>query len=234
MDCRVLDSRKQIILQNIIEDYIQTAEPVGSKRISEICEMSLSPATIRNEMAELERFGFLRQQHTSSGRVPTESAYQYYLKNIVRPSCSKSDLEVLQNSINHAETTESAIKTLAKHLVDLTNEAVILAFDQNRSYHTGVSNLFHKPEFQDENFFENVSGLIDRFDEMFDEFDVKDNSAVYIGSENPFGDQISMITVRYQLQDSNDGFLGLIGPIRMNYSRNISLVKHVKELIDML
>lgn len=229
----MLDSRQQIILQNIIEDYIQTAEPVGSKRISEICGIRISPATIRNEMSELEKMGFLRQQHTSSGRVPTESAYQYYLKNIVKPSCSKSDFEVLQTNMSDAETTESAIKTLAKHLVDLTNEAVILAFDQNRSYHTGVSNLFHKPEFREEDFFQNVSKLVDRFDEMFDEFDVKDDSAVYIGSENPFGDQISMIAVRYQLQNT-DGFLGLVGPIRMNYSRNIALVERVKELIDLL
>lgn len=231
----MLNSRKQIILQNLIEDFVQTAVPVGSKRVSEICGMNISPATIRNEMATLEEDGFLRQPHTSSGRIPTELAYQYYLQNIVQPSCSENDLEVLHAGISNTETIEEAIKTLAKHLVDLTDETVILAFDQDKSYHTGVSNLFHKPEFQNEDFFQDVSKLIDSFDEVFNQPGMETNDLiVYIGSKNPFGEQISTIMIQYQIHDIHNGFLGLIGPIRMNYARNIALVKHIKEFIGML
>jgi len=232
----MLDSRKQTILQLIIEDFIQTAEPVGSKHLADDFGMDVSSATIRNDMAVLEAEGYLRQTHTSSGRVPTEQAYLYYLQNVVRPKCQKNEVDNLRAGMRSSNTVESALKSIAKQLVDLTGETIILAFDPSWSYYTGVSNLFQKPEFQENNLFYSISRFVDRFDDviaqMFDA--IQEEQMVYIGSQNPFGDQMSTIMIRYQLHDERHGLLGLVGPLRMNYSKNIALMEQAKELIGKL
>ncbi len=81
----MLDERKKKILQIIIEDYIGTAEPVGSRTIARKYNLGISPATIRNEMSDLELLGFLEQPHTSAGRIPSAQAYRYYVDSMLKP-----------------------------------------------------------------------------------------------------------------------------------------------------
>ena len=78
----MLNDRKRKILQIIIEDYIETAEPVGSRTIARKHNLGLSPATIRNEMSDLELLGYLEQPHTSAGRVPSAQAYRLYVDSM--------------------------------------------------------------------------------------------------------------------------------------------------------
>src|SRR5512138_3137587 len=78
-----MNSRSRQILEAIIEDYIGTAEPIGSSAIRSKHGLSLSPATIRNVMAELEEMGYLASPHTSAGRVPTEKAYRFYVDSLL-------------------------------------------------------------------------------------------------------------------------------------------------------
>jgi transcriptional regulator of heat shock response len=232
----MLDSRKETILQLIIEDFIKTAEPVGSKHLADDFGMNVSPATIRNDMAVLEQEGYLRQTHTSSGRVPTEQAYLYYLQNVVQPKCQQNEVDNLRAGMQSSKSIESTLKTIAKQLVDLTGETVILAFDPRWSYYTGVSNLFQKPEFQEDNLFHSISRFVDQFDDVLAQMfeATQEEQMVYIGSRNPFGDQMSTILIRYQVHDSRHGLLGLVGPLRMNYSKNIALMERAKELIGKL
>ena len=88
-----LDARKMRILQAIIDDYILTATPVGSRTIAKRSDIGLSPATIRNEMADLEELGYLEQPHTSAGRVPSDKAYRLYVNSIMQRA-KLSDAEV--------------------------------------------------------------------------------------------------------------------------------------------
>ena len=81
----MLTERQKKILQIIIEDYIATAEPVGSRTIARKHGLGLSPATIRNEMSDLELLGYLEQPHTSAGRVPSAQAYRFYVDSLVEP-----------------------------------------------------------------------------------------------------------------------------------------------------
>ena len=82
----MLDERKQKILQAIIDDYISTAEPIGSRTIARKYNLGVSSATIRNEMADLELLGYLEQLHTSSGRVPSGKGYRLYVDDLLAPS----------------------------------------------------------------------------------------------------------------------------------------------------
>jgi len=82
LSANVLDDRKAAILRAVVEEYIQTAQPVGSSAVSQIPGMAVSPATVRNEMGALERDGYLAQPHTSAGRIPTDKGYRFFVDNL--------------------------------------------------------------------------------------------------------------------------------------------------------
>ncbi len=105
-----LDKRKKKILQAIIEEYIETAEPVSSGNLVE--ELNCSSATIRNEMAELEKIGFLEKPHTSAGRVPSQKGYRYYVDELVRDDkISKKEMEIIRDRL---ETRVNDLEELTK------------------------------------------------------------------------------------------------------------------------
>ena len=113
-----LDKRKKRILQAIVEEYIDTAEPVSSGNL--VKELEVSSATIRNEMAELERIGFLEKPHTSAGRVPSQKGYRYYVDELIRDDkLSKKEMELirerLETKVNDLEDlTRIATTTLSE------------------------------------------------------------------------------------------------------------------------
>ena len=88
-----LDARKMQILQAIIDDYIMTATPVGSRTIAKHADIGFSSATIRNEMADLEEMGYLEQPHTSAGRIPSDKAYRLYVNSLMQRA-QLSDAEI--------------------------------------------------------------------------------------------------------------------------------------------
>lgn len=106
-----LSDRSKQILEAIIEDYIATAEPVGSRTISRKHGFSLSPATVRNVMADLEEMGFLASPHTSAGRIPTEKGYRFYVDSLLQGSRSENDFEKI---INHYRVTGSDVGEILK------------------------------------------------------------------------------------------------------------------------
>ena len=101
-----LSERKLRILQAIISDFITTAEPVGSRTLSKKFDLGISPATIRNEMADLEEMGFLTHPHTSAGRVPSEKAYRLYVNDMMKKrELSKEEKDAIAKKLyeNFAE-----------------------------------------------------------------------------------------------------------------------------------
>ena len=80
-----MDERKAAILRRVVEEYIETAQPVGSGHVARTSGLAVSPATVRNEMTALEHDGYLRQPHTSAGRIPTDKGYRFFVDAIVAP-----------------------------------------------------------------------------------------------------------------------------------------------------
>ncbi len=78
-----LDQRKKQILYAVIKTYLDTGEPVGSRTLSKYESLNVSPATIRNEMADLEELGYLMQPHTSAGRIPSDKGYRFYVDQLL-------------------------------------------------------------------------------------------------------------------------------------------------------
>ncbi|MFJ8245551.1 heat-inducible transcriptional repressor HrcA [Peribacillus asahii] len=124
----MLTDRQLLILQVIIEDFIQSAQPVGSRSLSKKEEISFSSATIRNEMSDLEELGFIEKTHTSSGRVPSELGYRYYVDHLLSPQVLKKNEMQLLKSV-YAERIyelEKVVQKAAKILSELTNYTAIV------------------------------------------------------------------------------------------------------------
>lgn len=131
----VLNERKKKILQIIIEDYISTAEPVGSRTIARKYELGLSPATIRNEMSDLELLGFLEQPHTSAGRIPSAQAYRFYVDSMIEPGTLTENDQALIDAWyrERRRSIDGIFQSTAKILSRMTkNVSMVLANRQVR------------------------------------------------------------------------------------------------------
>lgn len=230
----MISERKKFILETIIKEYLKTATPVSSGVLVEKYKLDVSPATVRNEMMELEDEGYIYQPHTSSGRVPTEAAYYLFLTDLPE---LKNKKELKENEIKLLEQLfkreESAFRQTAKTIAELSSGAVFWAFHKNDLYYTGLSNLFSQPEFKQVNAVCDVSGVIDRLEEIIDDIfeDLADGEQILIGSKNPFGNFLSTVLVKYKHNNQN-GVFGILGPMRMDYGRNLALVEFIKKKFE--
>lgn len=124
----MLTERQLLILKAIVDDYVTNAEPVGSRSVSKRKDMSFSPATIRNEMSDLEELGFLEKPHSSAGRIPSQKGYRYYVDHLLSPSkLSKDDVFNIQSKLtNRYNEIEQVIQESAKVLSNLTSYTSIV------------------------------------------------------------------------------------------------------------
>ncbi len=230
-----MDERKSKLLKSIIDEYIDSAEPVGSGLIVEKYELNVSPATIRNEMMELEKEGYIYQPHTSAGRIPAEKGYKYYVDNFLKKRIIsqnvKNNLIALLEQKDLSE--EMKIKNIAKILASDSNEAVIVAFEAMNIYYTGISNLFSQPEFYEHRLVCNISEVIDSMDKVIYQCynNISGKESILIGCENPFSDVCSSITAKFNFANKNI-LMCILGPMRMDYNKNFGLVAYVKELLE--
>ncbi len=138
-----LDARKKKILQAVIEEYIQTAEPVSSGNLVKNGDLRCSSATIRNEMADLEKSGFLEQPHTSSGRVPSEKGYRYYVDELLREDdLSRKEMELIKQRLEtKVNDLEDLTKIATTTLSEITHYTTI-AIGPNVNNHTIIDIKF--------------------------------------------------------------------------------------------
>lgn len=124
----MLTERQRLILSAIVDDYIGSAEPVGSRSISKRGDIAFSPATIRNEMADLEEMGFLEQPHTSAGRIPSNKGYRYYVDHLLKyGTLSSHELNVMKVFFaEKLQEVEQVIQQVASILSSLTNYTSIV------------------------------------------------------------------------------------------------------------
>ena len=126
-----LDERKIKILNAIIQTYLETGEPVGSRTISRFTDLKLSSATIRNEMSDLEEMGYILQPHTSAGRIPSDKGYRFYVDNLMKV---KSEEVVRQNEmmVQKVDKLEQVLKQVVKLLATNTNYASLITAPQSQ------------------------------------------------------------------------------------------------------
>ncbi len=227
----MISERKKLLIKIIVEEYIKTAQPVSSGILVDKYKLEISPATVRNEMTELEAAGYIHQPHVSAGRLPTELAYNLYLSSqgekFNKAKKKDNDIEALDRVFKLEEGT---FRPTAKLLAELANGAIFWAFHKNDLYYTGLSNLFSQPEFRQAGIVCDVSSVIDRLEDIIDDIfeGLESGTQVLLGSKNPFGDFLSTVLLKYKYKKSS-GLVGILGPMRMDYQRNIKLINYLEE-----
>ncbi len=236
-----LTARQAQILKCVVEEYIETAEAVGSKVLDSKYQMGVSPATIRNEMVKLINAGYLKQPHTSSGRVPTPKALKLYINRLMKQkSLSVSEeVAVKQKVWDVRGKIDKFLHEATKALADATNTLAIATTDNDEFYYAGVCNLLETPEFM-----ENVA-LAHTVYEMLDNDDwwkkifmrigiTADPFFVLMGDEweRPGFEPCGYVFSQFQAGPNIRGSIGVIGPMRLNYSYIIPTVEYVSNLIS--
>lgn len=229
-----MTERQQRILAAIIEQYAEVASPVGSSLLAKV--FNVSSATIRAEMAELERLGFITQPHTSAGRVPTDEGYRYYVNQV-----SEAENKVERGRASRALTArvesgglpERTIRNAVDTLVELTHN-LGLATIGDQLYMSGLSNLFGQPEFMNGNQVQQVASLLDNLEPWLREAAPNEPLSVYIGRENPIGRSAgaSLIISRFRSPYSDRSYIGVLGPTRQQYRDVMSLVRRAGEALE--
>jgi heat-inducible transcriptional repressor len=222
----MLSERQKQILNIVIREYVKTAEPVGSEGRN-FKKLKVSPATVRNEMKELEEGGYLSQPHTSAGRIPTEKGYGFFIENLIGThEVGAEERKVL--TVEPEGDFEDTLKQKAKILAQLTDEAVILSFSRDSLFYTGLTNLFRKPEFEERGLLISFSEILDTLDEGVQKIFREDLKTIKIlfGEKNPFDKNCSIVVGGYSAKNKK-GILGILGTLRMDYEKDLSLLKYV-------
>ena len=230
-----MTQRQQAILNAIVEQYAEVASPVGSTLLAKL--FNVSSATIRAEMAELERHDYITQPHTSAGRVPTDKGYRYYVNNL-NEADSKSLAEgraekALAARVQQAGAPERMIRNAVDTLVELTHN-LGLATIGNQLYISGLSNLFGQPEFIGGAQVQQIAQLLDNLEPWLREAAPNEPLSVYIGHENPVGRSAgaSLIISRFRSPFSDRSYIGTLGPTRQSYRDVMSLVSRAGQELE--
>lgn len=229
-----MTDRQRQILSAIVEQYAEVASPVGSSLLAKV--FNVSSATIRAEMAELERQGYITQPHTSAGRVPTDRGYRMYVntlaedKNLISRGRGQRALDA---RVHDGGMPERTIRNAVDTLVQLTNN-LGLATIGDQLYMNGLSTLFGLPDFVGTNQIQQVASLLDNLEPWLRETSPNEPLSVYIGQENPIGRNAgcSLIISRFQSPYSDRSYIGVLGPTRQSYRDVMMLVRRAGETLQ--
>ncbi|HSX33158.1 MAG TPA: transcriptional regulator [Candidatus Saccharimonadales bacterium] len=229
-----MTTRQNQILRAIVEQYAEVASPVGSSLLAKV--FGVSSATIRAEMAELERLGYIMQPHTSAGRVPTDKGYRLYVNSLSDEQETFPERRAeraLTARVQDAGLPERTIRNAVDTLVELTHN-LGLATIGNQLYMSGLSNLFGQPEFMQSGQVQQVAQLLDNLEPWLREAAPNQPLSVYIGRENPVGSTAgcSLIISKFMSPYSDRSYIGVLGPTRQNYRDVTNLVRRAGQALE--
>ncbi|MDF2379213.1 MAG: hypothetical protein P1V18_03250 [Candidatus Gracilibacteria bacterium] len=234
-----MKEREQQLLLAIVDNFIRTAAPVGSRTIVHEYKMKVSPATVRNEMAKLEEQGLIIQPHTSAGRVPTAKGYRQFVDLLkqskqeekVAKDAFMSTLDEYQGQMDRQQVYR-AVDVLSR-VVDNIGFATIP--DNDRTIFVGMSNVLRKPEFMaNPEVASQVVEILERdFLTLLETIDIGRAVKIYIGEENLIHQfqSCSMLISEYEL-NGRRGAIGVVGPMRMRYSYNKAALEQAREFLE--
>lgn len=237
----MITQRQAQILAAIVKEYSATGSPVGSLELSRYARsrgegqrlFNISPATIRNEMQVLEDEGFINQPHTSAGRVPTDAGYRYFVNKLMRH---------MEMTASEQARLRSEIAKLQKQYVELGRGIARLLSSESRGAAfallpesvgtAGLSEMIDEHTSQAE--VKEMASFMDRLEENCKALIKKDIQDVetYIGREMPMPlmKDFSLVVTKVKTP-GGEGIVGVVGPKRMRYARNISLLEYISKLL---
>lgn len=235
-----LVARQVQILRAIVEEFIETAQPVGSDTIDKKYNIGVSPATIRNEMVYLTKQGYLNKSHSSSGRVPTPLAMKLYVNELMKEKdLSVADEVTAKEKIwNCRNKLDDLLREAAKVLADKARALGVAMNDERQLYHAGYANLLQMPEFYDIEVMRSVLSLIEQANSMEEIFgkNTSENPIHIIYGEELGNKKLEPISIIYF--SANFGGhtcqVGVLGSSRFDYPYIIPMMRYFKALIEEL
>jgi len=235
-----LTARQTQILKALIDEYIETAEPVGSEALEKKYNLGVSPATIRNEMVDLTRVGYLRQPHTSAGRIPSSKAMKFYIDQLMeeRQMSVSEEVQAKEDVWDARDNLDALLEEATHALAQRTqNLAIGVMENEDKVWHSGYANVFANPEFADLSLCSSLFSLLEEQRRLMDLFFKRDEPPSPI--EVLFGEElgwpnlspIGVVATHFNIRGKN-GALGVIGPARLSYSRVIPILRYFGNLIQ--
>lgn len=236
-----MSSRRLEILRAIVDEYVATQEPVGSKAIAERHGLGISPATIRNEMAVLEDEGLITQPHTSAGRIPTDLGYRVFVDKLatVKP-LSPAERRAIETFLDEANNLEQLMRRSAKLLADITKQVAVITYPiigentgSEKMAISGTANLARSGE----DLGLTLSPILEALEEQVVLMRLLDeaNSTVHvrIGREQIETNlqTTSLVSVGYGANSAQLGAVAVLGPTRMDYAGSIAAVDAVARYV---
>ncbi len=243
--------RTEKILLDIVEHYIETAQPISSGDLLNRYKYDLSSATIRNIMSQLDEMDFLYQPHTSAGRVPTVKGYRYYVDKVALGSRqpagqnkkeetkTQKELDQTEKELKEAlkKSHDNAAKVLSHRLAEMTNSFAFAGLlNINHFYREGLKYLLNEPEFINaENIrilVEYAESLEERLEDLYTS--IRDDINIFIGETGEEENSLpfSLMTFKSELPGREKAIFGILGPTRMPYEENIKLLEDIKDFFN--
>jgi len=239
----MLNERQRFILDAVLREFIDTAEPVSSNWLSEHLSLDLSPATIRNELKELEKAGFLMHPHVSSGCTPTDQGYRIFVDDFLPElilNFKDSDFFL------EAENIDKLLSQVVSEIAKLTKNVAVGISPIKKVYYTGVANLLKQPEFKDAQKSSQIVEILEDLPQLLDLFSqvpLDTKSQVTIGKESSSAKGGSASGGKTGIQECGiirtffgpknfRGVLAVIGPKRMRYDYNQAILNQFAKALE--
>lgn len=234
-----LTPRQVLILKAIIEEYIQTAEAVGSETLDKKYNLGVSPATIRNEMVRLTDMKLLKQPHTSAGRTPTPEALKFYVEHLMKAKdlSVAEEISVKEKIWDYRQEVDKLLREATRTLASNTKTLAIAATKDGDMYISGAANILDMPEFYDYDLTHALFSALDRVDFWWELVERQpENVDILLGDE--FGGhgalgECGFVFNKFETPHIS-GMIGVVGPSRLNYPRLVPVVRYMGGLIKEL
>lgn len=234
-----LTQRQVEILKSLIEEYITTAEAVGSETLEKKHNLSASPATIRNEMVRLTELGYLKKPHISAGRVPTPVGMKFYVNQLMKEKelSTAEEVSLKEKVWDLRDHEDKFLKQLTKSLAGKTGSLAIATTNDGDFFCSGYANILDLPEFYDIDITRNLLSVIDEFEYFNSIFNSQiDDGDVHVLLGDELGPRLQgpygFVFTHYETPMHLSGEIGVLGPSRLNYNHIIPTVRYFKNLIS--
>lgn len=229
------------ILQALVEDFVETANPVASKKLLENHSLNISSATVRNEFATLEEVGLIKSPHVSAGKVPTEKGYRFFVDEMLEVEKEAEMVASLFSKYLEEykfQKSKEKIFDVLRIISHLSGNVAFANLDNDRSFYIGMSNVLRSPEFLQEP--EKAAQIVEvldgraRFQNLLSSLNLpEDEVKIFIGEENLLEEISSCAMLISTIKnDAIVGHVGILGPMRMKYGFNKALLQNAISMID--
>ena len=232
--------RKDRILAIVIGRYIKTVLPVGSQYITEEHDLDVSPATVRNILADLEEEGYLTHPHTSAGRMPTQQGYRYYVDHLMNEIqlLEEEKRRISQEYKRHVNQLEDLMEKTSQVVSDLTHYTSIVSLDDGDDHKIickGTGYVVGYPESTDILKIQAILKILEEKERLMEIINrtLEKKIKIYIGHEMALKDMesCSLAISRFE-KNGVKGRIAVLGPTRMQYDRVVSTLEYISQILS--